>query len=231
MKCMVAASDAPVRPVAWPEAVRLVKTGDIGLCRPSTLEGRAIVRVTRMCYCHAMMLGWKFGHAGALPRLMIGETVGHRDARLIDAHAEVVRYPGIYDVYRVRPEWWEAGAVASCELAWDFMCQAAGSGYSWTYIWREWVRFRLPKWLQWICPPIANSQWPESPRDCSGLVHAALRFAGGPQVNPFDCEVVPGDLADRRFFEYVCTLFENQQQVENFLFHMERVNEKSSESA
>ena len=224
------------RPIAWPESLRLVKTGDVGLYRPKpfnvktllerprSVESWEIVRLTRKRYSHANMFGWKFGHAGALPRLMIGETVGHLNAHLIDAAGEVEAFAGCYDVFRVRPDCWYGGdPITSAEKAWDFMCHAAGSGYSWTYIWRCWVRCRLPKWLQWVCPPIRNSDRAESPRDCSGLVHAALRFAGGPQLSPHDCDVVPGDLADPRYLDYVATLFANEQQVKNFLFHQERL--------
>ena len=111
-------------------------------------------------------------------------------------HGEVERYPGLYDVYRLPERSWSRYA------AWWYMCSAAGSCYGWSAIWATWARRRLGRWV----PPIQNRDNPEFNRDYSGLVHSAIRFAGGPQVEPYDCDVAPGDLLELPFM-YVGTLF------------------------
>jgi hypothetical protein len=145
------------------------------------------------------MLGW------ACPRtLMIGETRQHADGRLIDCRGEIARWPGYYDVYRVRAPRFDADA------AWTFMCHAAGSRYGWGHIARIWARRRL-SWLG--VRPAENSDAPTVDRFCSELVHAALRAGRGPQVKEHDCDVAPGDLCDARHFRYLFTLFATEEQV------------------
>ena len=188
---------ARLRPVAYSFAREQIQTGDILLCRGTSIEGMLISRVTHAPYTHAAMAGYS-GRC-----LMSAETVQHHDARLISLSSEVKKWPGYYDVFRVRTRDYRP------DLAWSFMCHAAGACYSWRHISRTWLRRRLGEW----CPAIPNSDDPEVPRDCSALVHAALRYAGGPRLKEFDCDVVPGDLADPRYFEYQFTLCGTQAQA------------------
>jgi hypothetical protein len=213
------------RPITWPEALDIVQTGDLLQCRPVSLEGRQIVRLTKPAssgrpkwqqYSHSAMAGWKYGPANTYPRVMSGETVGHRNTHLIDLEAEIRTWPGYYDLWRVPREsqvWWP-------EKSWDAMCAAAGSGYGHRVIFWQWCYHRLPFAKYWL-PRIPNSESPSAQRVCCGLVHWALRQGQGPQVARYDCEVTPNDLP--RIAVYVATLFHSQQQVENFLFSQERL--------
>jgi hypothetical protein len=188
-----ALSTAPRVRAASYDAVRSsIRNGDIALSRGCTLEGSLITEVTGSAYTHATMLGW------ACPRtLMIGETRQHADGRLIDCRSEIARWPGYYDVYRVRRQSFDADA------AWTFMCHAAGSRYGWRHLARIWVRRRLP-WLG--VPPAENSDAADAARFCSELVHAALRAGRGPRIKEYDCDVAPGDLCDPQHFRYLFTL-------------------------
>jgi len=199
--------DVRIKPVLY-DHIRLgVRNGDIALCRPSSLEGRLICQGTHAKYSHATMLGW----AGTT--LMVGETREHYDARLIDARSEFARWPGLYDVFRVR----HCQRSFACDgfdgdAAWSFICHAAGSRYGWNHILRAYLRRRL----HFPVAPIPNSNLPQWPRDCSALVHAAMHFAGGGSVKTFDCDVVPGDLSDPRLCEYRYTVFTNKAQIKAF---------------
>jgi len=199
------------RPISYPEYRKQAVTGDILLCRPASLEGRWITEVTHESYSHAAAAGW----AGA-DALMLAETRQGTGARLISLSGEVDQWSGYYDVFRpiraVRPD--PAVAVFRAnpfdsDAFWSFMCHAAGTKYGWRFISRVWARRRLGHWV----PPIQNSDDPRFPRDCSGLVHAAMRVAGGPQLRKYDCDVVPGDLAESEGLEYRWTLYASQEEV------------------
>jgi hypothetical protein len=183
----------------YAEARTEIRSGDLGLARPDSLFGALITHDTHAIYSHATLFGW------SQRTLMIGETREHRDARLIDARAEIRRSPpGCYDVFRPRRPRYDGRA------SWRFVCQAAGARYGWPTIARVFCR-RVCGWT-WI-PPIANSDAPQSPRDCSALAHAALREGGGPQLRAFDCDVVPGDLADPAAMQYLFTLVATEEQL------------------
>lgn len=188
-----------------------ISNGDIAVCTPVSFWGRQIALHTHTRYSHATMLGWA-GHT-----LMVGETREKRDARLIDARSEFANWPGIYDVFSVRTQynldhcyWWPH---YDGDKAWDFVCHAAGSKYGWNHITR--VCSRRVLGARWIAP-IPNSYSPRWPRDCSALVHRAIVYADGPMVADHDCDVIPGDLADPRYFEYRFTIFETEKQIEHF---------------
>jgi hypothetical protein len=188
-------------PVEYHSVRMSLKTGDILLSRASGIAGRAINDVTDSEYSHATMIGY----AGIQPHsvLMLGETREHKDARLISLSAEVKAWPGYYDVYRIRRKAWYP------DLAWAFMCRAAGSRYSWRHILRVFLRRKLGERI----PPLPNSESPQCPRDCSALVHAAIQHGGGPKFREFDCDVVPGDLANPKFCTYKWTLFWSHDQI------------------
>jgi hypothetical protein len=192
--------------VTWQQATEILRTGDILLCRAHTLEGQVIKHVTDSQYCHMAMAGQSYGPHGKKRSLRHCETVGHRDAQEIDLQGEIRNFPGLYDAFRVDRKQFPN---FDPERAWKFMQAAAGSGYGWSNIWRVWMRRRLNPLLRLIdCPilPIPNNDDPTVPRDCSVLGQAAIRFAGGPRWATFDCDVVPGMMADR-YTSYLCTLY------------------------
>jgi hypothetical protein len=187
-------------PVIYSDARKsLLKTGDIALCRPGTLFGEMIAQETQSVYSHATMLGW-----AAEDALMIAETRQTKDARLISLSGEIVKWPGYYDVYRVRRKSFKP------DISWSFVCHAAGAVYGWRHISRAWLRRKLPNGM---VMPIPNSDIPQWPRSCSALIHASLRLGRGPQIQTFDCDAMPGDLSGRRYFDYVCTLFTDENQI------------------
>jgi hypothetical protein len=187
----------PHNPVAYAAIRDQLLTGYIALSRPATLQGELICEVTSATYSHATMLGW----CGKV--LMLGETREHADARLISAAREFRKFPGYYDVFRVKSR------IYKPDLAWAFMCRAAGSRYGWNHILRVGLRRKLGR----IVPPIANSDDPDWPRDCSALDHAAIRLAAGPLIRVNDCDVVPGDLSNPKWFVYVATICWTDEQA------------------
>jgi hypothetical protein len=192
-------SSRQIQPASYAAVRSLIRNGDLALCRGSSVEGTLISEVTGSQYTHATMLGW------ARPNtLMMGETRQRADGRLIDCRSEIARWPGYYDVYRVRSRTFDGNA------AWTFMCHAAGSRYGWLHLARVWARRRLG---QRLIPPIPNSDDPSSERFCSELVHAAMRLAGGPQCKEFDCDVTPGDLASSPHVRYLFTLFADEAEL------------------
>jgi hypothetical protein len=218
---------AQVRPIDWQEAAEIIQTGDLLQCRPTNLMGREIVRHTKLessgrprwqRYSHSAMAGWKYGRDNTFPRLMSGETVGHRNAHLIDLETEIRTYPGYYDLWRVVP--WVPWVGWDSRKSWDAICSAAGTGYGWKVIYWQWCFHRLPFATYWL-PRIPNSESPSAQRVCCGLVHWALRRGQGPQISRYDCEITPNDVP--RISNYVATLFCTQKQVENFLFSQERM--------
>ena len=204
---------ARLRPTTYAKYRPSACTGDILLCRAGSIEGRFISGVTHSQYTHAASIGWSAPDA-----LMMAETRQHNDARLISLSGEIQKWSGYYDVYRDRravPQMYDPDAVGmraslfDPESAWSFLCHAAGSRYSYNHSLRTWARHRLGTWI----PPIPNSDDPVWPRDCSALVHAALRAGNGPQLKRYDCDVVPGDLADPKRFSYYVTLYWSEEEA------------------
>jgi len=196
--------DFTQRYLDWPTALRTLRTADILLCRKSNLMGKAIEHVTHSQYVHAAMVGWTYSYENRYARLMMGETISHHDARVIDLESEIARWPGYYDAFRVRKYNWRHDDGP--DMAWHFMREASGGCYGWNYIWRVYFRRRLGRWL---IPPIQNSDNPWDQADCSGLVHRAIRNASGPMWEKHDCDVTPGHLSER-FTDYVGTLVYTQ---------------------
>jgi hypothetical protein len=195
--------EAPFNPVVYADFRSRLKTGFILLCRPSSLEGRLITDVTHAKYSHATMIGF----SGDYPHrvLMLGETREGNGARSISLSSEIRKFPGFYDVYRVKKADFQA------DVAWEFMCRAAGTKYNWRFISRTFLRRKVCRWI----PAIPNSADPEFPRDCSGLVQACLRASNGPIFSRYDSDVAPGNLADPHYVEYVATLLYTQEQVDS----------------
>ncbi len=177
----------------YSEARKYLKTGMLALCRSRSIEGDLIAEVTDSPYTHVGMLG-KAGTA-----FMLGETLEHKDARLVCLREQVRSWPNCWDIYQIRPDKYPRYCP---EAAWGFICHASGARYGWRYCTRVWLRKRLGEWI----PPLPNSNDPQTPRNCSGLVHAASRICGGPKLKQYDSDVVPGDWSDPRYTEYVMTL-------------------------
>lgn len=209
-------------PIPWSKAKDILHTGDILLCRKSSIMGEAISYVTGSDRVHAAMVGWVKDDNSTHLQLMMAETIQQYAARVIDLEGEIRRWPGYYDVYR--PLAWSQ--VHGRWDAWLWIRRSSGSCYGWKYIWRIWLRRSGAKWTgralfflgrnrgrRWgkaiaraFIPAIPNSDIPGTNRDCSALIHATLRQGGGPQVEKHDCDVAPGDLTDRSKFEYIGTL-------------------------
>jgi hypothetical protein len=198
-----------LRPVSYAAIRPEIRNGDIALARPSSIEGLLITEVTKAGYSHATMVGWLGAGRGARNVLLIGETRQRIGARLISFSAEIARWPGYYDLFRVRRD----ACPRFCNRrAWRFMARAGGAQYSWSDILRIWLRRRLGRRM----PVSPNSDDPMQPRFCSALVHAALRAGGGPQVAAYDADVAPGDLGQADVFDYVATLFWSEEQASQF---------------
>jgi hypothetical protein len=206
-----------LRPVSYAAIRSKIRNGDIALARPSSVEGLVITEVTRADYSHATMVGWLGNRDNPQSKiqnlqsdvLLIGETRQRVGARLISFSAEIARWPGCYDLFRVRRD---VSPTFHNRLAWRFMARAGGAQYSWRDILRIWLRRRFGTRM----PVTGNSDDPMRPRFCSALVHAALRAGDGPQLAVYDADVAPGDLADLNFYDYVATLFWTEEQAEQF---------------
>ena len=203
----------PIALLPYNEARKLILTGDLGLCRSSSILGKAIDHFSDALgidrYSHATV----FGYAGNC--LMIGETREHADARLIAASAEIQKFPGYYDVYRAllwediyhELPWKVDNYLCNAQRSavWGFICRAGGAKYSMRHLAKAWARRRLP-FGKTLVSPFPNSNDPQYPRNCSALVHAAFRSCGVLEISKFDCDVVPGDLTDPLYFRYLFTL-------------------------
>ena len=201
-----------MRPLTWMDALNVIQTGDILLCRGNSAMGKAISRVTKSPYVHAAMAGWiRLGWSNTAC-LVMGETVQQHAARIIDLQGEVVRYPGLYDIYRVREGYCNYDPC----MAFDWMRQASGGGYGWGAILQIWLRRRVSSKF----PPVPNSDDPQFNRDCSGLVQSALRHSGGPISAVHDSDVAPGDLAHTLLTRYIGTLYHTDEQVADALRRM-----------
>ena len=192
----------PTEPVVYSDYRKRLLTGDILLAHGRSAEGKAISAVTRDVHTHATMIGY----AGDDPYrvLMLGETREGNGARLIALSSEVKKWPGCYDVYRVRSPFYRPAE------AWAFICRAGGATYSWPTIIRVGLRRKVCRFI----PAIPNSDDPQYPRDCSGLVHAALRMSGVPPFCEYDADCVPGTLDSPLLTDYVCTLYWTQAQID-----------------
>lgn len=193
-----------ILPVTYSTFRKHLLVGDILLSRACSMEGRIITDITRSEYSHSAMVGTAGYHPNRV--WMLGETREHRHARLIALSTEIACWPGYYDVFRLRGKW-------APSVAWAFACRAAGSRYSW----RHNSRVLLRRWLgEWV-PPVMNSDSPEWPRNCSSLIHAAMRAGGRLPLKEYDCDVVPGDLCDPQHCDYVATLFWSAKEVFDYL--------------
>lgn len=190
------------RNLTWREARLVLRTGDLLLYKPDSLEGRAIVRETGGTSSHAAMVAvvQLADDLHAHKHFLQCETVQHHAARLICLHGQVKAYPGLIRVYRVNRE---LSPDFRPDMAFAFFRKASGFGYSWLFIWAVFFRRLFGRWF----PVPKNTCNPEYPRDCSGLYHAAMRcWADGPVDEEFDADCTPTTLEQSRGYTYLCTL-------------------------
>ncbi|MGA2067939.1 MAG: hypothetical protein ABSG86_23420 [Thermoguttaceae bacterium] len=201
-------------PVVYSAYRRRLRTGDIALARSDGhWPDRLIAWGTGSPYVHATMIGW----CGDV--LMLAEARQWRESHLVTLSSQVKRWPGLYDVYRVRRPF-QSG------VAWNTMVRATGTPYGW----RQLLAVALGKvlGLRGQGPRAANAgpspcgAWPypqndsaeDYPRDCSALVNFACRAGGRvPRLELPDARVEPGHFADPAFARYLCTLVWEEFQI------------------
>ena len=177
-------------------ALAVLQTGDILLAHADSVQDRIIGDATGSVYDHASMVVRVFLDNCRMSRWMIAETVQGPGCRLIDFKREITAWSGYYDLYRLN-------VAFDAEAAARFMLEAPGAPYGWPWLSRSFFRRELGQWV----PPIKNSADPIFPRDCSGLVSAALRQSNGLILDENDCDVSPGDIAKSSLLSYVATLY------------------------
>lgn len=207
-----------IRPIAYADYRRIAESGDILICRSSSIEGGIITRVTGAEYSHASLVGWINPHRRDDPdssALMIVESVQHHGTRIIPLSGEIRQWSGLYDVYRpkdVYPRLYPFSNGYDGDAAFAWSCRGAGSSYGWLDLARVGCR-RYACWPLDRLPAVPNSDDPRFPRDCSCRVHAATRLHGGRILKAKDCDVVPGDFSDPRFFAYRGTLYFHEHEA------------------
>ena len=207
-----------LRAVSYAQLRPTLESGDIALCRASSLEGQLIARVTHMQYSHASMLAWLNPHRRDTGgELMIVESVQHHGKRCTPFSKEVQAWPGYYDIFRPKAplltiygrEHYDGEAAA----AW----MARGSLSEYSYYDLVWAGAkRVWPWLRKVLPRPKNSDSPDYRRDCSCQCHAALRLHGGPVLRERDADCVPGDLATPRLFTYIGTACSTDAHAASF---------------
>lgn len=195
----------PIKRVSYYRSREMLygRNGIIALCRPSSLLGKAITHVTHAAYSHATLLGWPARDVFGLAEQDEG------GARVIPFSEEVRHWPGFYDLFDVKG-FTEGFPDYDGDAAWSFMVRASGAPYGYRHLTRVWLRRRIGS----IIPAIRNSDDPQWPRDCSALVHAALRLSGGPILKSYDSDVVPGDLSNPAYFSYIHTVFYSEDEAD-----------------
>ncbi len=194
-----------------------VRSGDVALCCAGSIEGRIITDATGQTYSHAAMLAWLNQHrqADSGSCLMLTESLQHAGKRMVPFSKEVEAWPGYWDLFRPRDKYPRlAGSGYDGEAAAAWMARAVESGYGYLDLVRVALR-RHSYWPLCCIPAPRNSDSPDTLRDCSAQVHAALRLHGGPCLREHDCDVQPGDMADTRTFDYLGTVHWTEEQVQD----------------
>ncbi|MGD0896987.1 MAG: hypothetical protein ABR915_04065 [Thermoguttaceae bacterium] len=187
-------------PLVYAECRRHLRTGDIALSRSDgRWSNRVIAWGTGSPYVHATMIGF----SGDV--LMLAEARQWRESHLVTLSSQVKRWPGLYDVYRVRRPF-------RAHAAWDAIVRATGTPYGWAQL----LAAALGQLLGRGTVPffLCNQAAADYPRDCSSLVNFACR-AGGRTPRPElpDAEVEPGHFADPDFARYLGTLVWTEEQA------------------
>ena len=110
---------ADLNPVVYAAFRQHLLTGDIALSRPDARPSNRLIALgTGSPYVHATMIGWCGGV------LMLAEARQWRESHLVTLSSQVKRWPGFYDVYRVRRPFRPTAA-------WTTMLRATGTPYGW----------------------------------------------------------------------------------------------------
>ena len=189
---------ARCKPLVYGNFRPRLRTGDIALSRSDGgPANRLIVLGTGSPYVHATMIGWSNGV------LMLAEARQWRESHLVTLSSQVKRWPGLYDVYRVRGPFHAA-------VAWAAMVRATGTPYGWGQLLREAAR----KMLGPLVTAKDNDAADDYPRDCSALVNFAGRAGGRcPRPELADEAVEPGHFAAAAFARYLGTLFWDEESL------------------
>ncbi len=179
------------RLVKFDQAREEIQDGDILLWRPTSLLGRLIARGTGSVYSHASMA------AGLCDGLANLEMLQWRGGCVSNLAKQVQRWPGSCDVFRPRPSYDARHAV-------DQMFRLVQQDYGWA----DFVFILGYRYLRLPLPCRRDTYDPEQPRVCSAAVAWAIRTGAGLRVDERACdaEIVPGDLANPEFSNYVLTL-------------------------
>ncbi len=179
-------------PLSYYTARKLIRSGDVGLCRGTKLFSR----YGRSEYSHAWMFIW-WNDA-----LMIVELREWTGGRAITASAAVRERPSLaVDVYR--PKY--AGQEA-CEKTINAMIRKAGKPYNYRGLLIA-AAFRLPILNRFWQPSFNDEAKDGYPEFCSQAVSNALRAGGlDPVQNADDAMTEPGDLGRSVALDYLCTI-------------------------
>ena len=189
------------RPAVYDDVRDRLQAGDIALSLPDWRPSNHLIAWgTQSPYVHAAMIGW------CNDVLMLAEARQWRESHLVTLSSQVKRWPGLYDVYRVRKPF-------SVESAWGSVVRATGTPYGWGQL----IRAALRKIFGRLVSQGQDDPEHDYPRDCSALVNFVCRAGGrAPRPDLPDAEVEPGHFADPGFSRYVCTLFWTKEQVQAF---------------
>lgn len=168
-----------------------VDTGWLGLVHGEGPIHRLIQNCTNSPYSHVFMLGWAEGRV-----LLVAEST-RPYSRAVAASSQFKQYSGLIDVYKLK----NISSVGSVLKAWGFMLRGTGQDYPEQWIVNNWLRINWGDRIE----PIPNIDYPEFPRHCSGLIHAALRVAGATRLAEYDSDVYPHHFALPGVSEYVGT--------------------------
>ena len=160
-----------------------VRSGDVALRCAGSIEGRIITDATGQTYSHAAMLAWLNQHrqADSGSCLMLTESLQHAGKRMVPFSKEVEAWPGYWDLFRPRDKYPRlAGSGYDGEAAAAWMARAVESGYGYLDLVAGVALRRHSYWPLCCIPAPRNSDSPDTLRDCSAQVHAALRLHGGP---------------------------------------------------
>ena len=215
---------SPFNPAVYDQSRNSLETGNLALWRPTSLAGQIISRWTEGPYSHVGSISWAFDVLESQEQL---QFYGGRTCNL---SALVRQWPGACDIYRL-PQSDEFHIYHFAEQ----QRRRAGEPYGWWDLLGIAGRIatkdlvRMP-WRKRLCE-VDRSRHPDLwirlysvPTDvaafCSESVVSDLRAAGFPILPAMAAwEVSPNDVAS--VGEYVCTLFETQEQVDRALARFE----------
>ncbi len=186
-------------PLSYYTARKLIRSGDIGLCRGTKLFSR----YGRSEYSHALYFGWWFGN---LLGLEMREWIG---GRIKPASGLVRERPsGSIDVYR--PKYLSEDHV---DESLNRMIQITNRPYGYRRLFVA-AAFRLPFLNRIWQPSFDDNASGGYPKFCSAAVSLAVRrpdFDLVPNLSDDDTE--PGDIGRSANLDYLCTIVNTKQEL------------------